>query len=154
MRTPPGSRGGITFDGNGDSVVFSNQVPAGQQLRGLRAVGAPDLPDAVAQDAVRVQPQLADGIHVDDVLLPWKGTREVRQHWDLLSAGAVLNAPSEIQPGTTRAPQESSSPPHFAPADLKQASDNPIQNIPLGLPTDSNAADEEGARPGILKVQQ
>lgn len=52
VRTPAGSSGEITFDGHRDSVVFSNQVPTGQQLRGLRTVGALDFSDAVAQDAV------------------------------------------------------------------------------------------------------
>lgn len=33
---------------------------------------------------------------------------------------------------------------------LKQAPHNPIQNIPFGFATDSDAAYEEGARPRIL----
>lgn len=88
---------------------------------------------------------------MDDVLLGGKGTGEVRQLCCDSNQYTELN---KIQLGTTKTPQESSSSRHLVPTDLKEAPHNPIQNIPLGLPTDSNAAYEEGARPGILKAQE
>lgn len=83
-----------------------------------------------------------------------KGHRSQPALEGLFSAVPVLHTQHQIQLGTIKIPEENSSSQHFVPTDLKQTSDNPIQNVPLGLPTDSNAAYEEGARPGILKAQQ
>jgi len=60
---------GITFDGNWNSIVFSNQIATGQQLRCLGTICAFDLSNAVTQNTVWIQPQLTHWIHVNDVLL-------------------------------------------------------------------------------------
>ena len=65
----PPARGRITFDRHGDGRVLPHQVAAGKQFGGLGGVAALDVPDAVAKDAVRVQPQLTHWVNVNDVLL-------------------------------------------------------------------------------------
>lgn len=65
----PSASGRITFDRHGDGRVLPHQVATGKQFGGLGGVAALDIPDAVAKDAVRVQPQLTHWVNVNDVLL-------------------------------------------------------------------------------------
>lgn len=59
----------ITSDGHRDGGVLSHQVATGKELRGLGSAAPLDFPNAVAENTVRVQPELAHGVDVNDVFL-------------------------------------------------------------------------------------
>ena len=69
LEAPTPAMGWITFDGHRDGCVLSNQVATGKKLGGLGGIAALDVPNAVAEDTIRVQPQLTHGVDVNDVLL-------------------------------------------------------------------------------------